>query len=1407
MVELEEKEGFVDPSPTPEPIQPIETEADDTTLSIDDATIHELISNNPVEHDDTIPAGNPVNDETSTVTQPVVQKTVRVIRRTILQNGREISVEEQIEEELPNSGVPNNSTESDKVQSNRRMTTGRFQIPSPFGIVEEPIFPDERDTLSDKNGSVEITDITDEYNQDATSSSLNTVADPVVNQVVEIHEVIDDHQIIEQSGPAQVVEVIGSITDDEALQSQASQERAVFETLYENDEDQETDKEAEESQVTPELDDGIRSADDGQEAKLETDNCQLAEFQPKPELSLEDPTEVNKGTDQEAITSTGSETETPRNELEALPNQEPIDTQSVVQMQQEPEGIIQQLVQTDSELEPEKEEGAVEVEPKIEAEPEIIPDVECQIEIQVTTTTESIPEIQEEPNDKSRQVAIDELTPELVELSQENQLKVLLDPKVEIQQLQVSQPQIKLDEVITKESSTIMDQPQDDKDKLKPSMSDESGESDVENMDWNVCPDDERQFDEYFKDDRPSSSSSDSSTSTDITHLESVSGELPEESDSRVVDTTDSPSVTPLEEDASSPETTNFVEEKEPEIQNVQESIEENPADITDDAELQIEKIKDGESEESESNDEKAINDQMESQAPQLEDESAKEEIEETIPDIVVDDDLQQLMEENNLSVTERVSTPIEVQVKISTNLAEQLSQKLVEEALKTVEAVPVIQRLLSEELIQSIPEQVVYPMSEESSSSESEFSSSDEESESVHQKENLEISKDVVSDPNELIQSTPKTDDDILEQIIQQQSDPIEQILEVSPVESEKLEVQTVQSLPEEVVHSESESMQITLPVSEIKPTNLENQIVQSEADEDLLQISVSSTTETSTNVTLVQVGLEEKSLTESPEDFEPVVQIGEKVIDVLPDIVDQLVNMETLMDKDESDSPIERCQSQEEELSKERGDAMNTLIEHREAVAPTLGENTTGPPIDDSQIVEQVARLVSDRAAMMSQEAEQAELNTEWLEIEDLLSNRLDQLRATSSTHTSSVRYLATVTKVTVDESVEERKIKLNDNLAALKTAVQRREVVVIQRIVITIVRTVTEWLETIEYRVYTIKQTKSMERRTEQIQSLCEEVRIVEESLKTLEEVTEMAVEVVNEETKVLLHKCVKSLQQQMQSVSEVTKRSEGEIEHIRRQWQEYLDQITNEEDRIRDLINQLKLLQSAKQQSSQEKLVELEDIETAVQERLEGVTQLLHSGHDLVKETPFYQMPENAYSLLDTIKTIEESVRNERDILLHKAALTAEYRQTLQEFAEIVRLSDTLAASKLAARNPPEASLELEKRQRFLFCLSHFLQVLAALEPHLDMDTRALCQDLHAELVVEAGAILDRAVNRQEIVEMALTSWEHLEHQWHQEDEWFRELQIPDTSNVTSESFPVLTETLKVSQLFLMFPVYL
>jgi nesprin-1 len=400
---------------------------------------------------------------------------------------------------------------------------------------------------------------------------------------------------------------------------------------------------------------------------------------------------------------------------------------------------------------------------------------------------------------------------------------------------------------------------------------------------------------------------------------------------------------------------------------------------------------------------------------------------------------------EETLPVVEAETAP--------TNLAEKLSHNLLEDALKESISTTAQPETISE----AVEQQPVVVLQEVQSS--------------IPQIESIQLEKSPETDPVAVL-----PDDNIK---------PVDDPLLSSPSETvhpevlvqEEIKVETI-TQPDQVV--EREIVKSTPEVPELQ---------------DLITIDREKTEKYQSS---------ESSDSSESEEEKQVIQLAEKVVDILPDIVNQLVKVEHSLVEEVSNK-----------MDREE-DGGDDAMEHRGSVAPTLGENTPGPPPPDGdaerELLEHVVRLAVSTAhpAMEGasveddeQTAQQAELNIQWQEIQSLLADRLDQLRqdASSSTHSSTVRYLATVTQVTVEESVEERIVKLQDNLAALKTAVQSREVVVIQRIVITIVRTVTEWLETIEYRVYTIKQTKSMERRTEQIQSLSEQVRVVEESLHTV------------------------------------------------------------------------------------------------------------------------------------------------------------------------------------------------------------------------------------------------------------------------------------------------------------------
>merc|ERR1712071_489449 len=131
---------------------------------------------------------------------------MRIVRRTLLLNGREISVEEQVEEEPAVSSEPEGARPRKKVYP---------QVPSPFGIVEEPLEVSFRKRIP--KGSVEIVDVTDEETPPSLTAS---------DERIEIQEVLERIPV-DTSAAIQAVEI---------SELESGRLRDTFETLHEVEE-------------------------------------------------------------------------------------------------------------------------------------------------------------------------------------------------------------------------------------------------------------------------------------------------------------------------------------------------------------------------------------------------------------------------------------------------------------------------------------------------------------------------------------------------------------------------------------------------------------------------------------------------------------------------------------------------------------------------------------------------------------------------------------------------------------------------------------------------------------------------------------------------------------------------------------------------------------------------------------------------------------------------------------------------------------------------------------------------------------------------------------------------------------------------------------------------------------------
>lgn len=423
-------------------------------------------------------------------------------------------------------------------------------------------------------------------------------------------------------------------------------------------------------------------------------------------------------------------------------------------------------------------------------------------------------------------------------------------------------------------------------------------------------------------------------------------------------------------------------------------------------------------------------------------------------------------------------------------------------------------------------------------------------------------------------------------------------------------------------------------------------------------------------------------------------------------------------------------------------------------------------------------------------------------WKNANNVLSERVKNLQnARKTTHVSGVLYLATLEEVLTEEPIEQKSVHVEHNLSLLRSAVEKKDVVVIQRTVITTVETISTWLETIEYRVYLNRQKTNTAPTQEQMRefgTLKAEISNIEESVDALEGVLETASGICNEDDKIHMKECLASLQEHVKAVEEIAQEGEEKVAKDLICWEEFLNGVNNISVMVEELKQQLEeLVQS--DISAQLKLQELEKIETVNHCHMLKTSCLLKTARNLVRDFPGREIPPETYTAHETTRIIEHSVALERERLLQLLSLADDYEQTLKEFSQIIDVADTLVDSPISVISLEHLQEEMQKHRKFFVNLSHCRGILESLEGNLDPETRALHSQLHQTLHCRATAILDKAASRAQQMALAASRWTVLEQGMKDERGWLQvaHQRVPDLQTVNSSDYDQYISLYQVS----------
>ncbi|KAF5308509.1 hypothetical protein FQR65_LT06174 [Abscondita terminalis] len=393
--------------------------------------------------------------------------------------------------------------------------------------------------------------------------------------------------------------------------------------------------------------------------------------------------------------------------------------------------------------------------------------------------------------------------------------------------------------------------------------------------------------------------------------------------------------------------------------------------------------------------------------------------------------------------------------------------------------------------------------------------------------------------------------------------------------------------------------------------------------------------------------------------------------------------------------------------------------------------------------------------------------------------------------TTHLSEVLLLASLDEVVTNQSAEEKTLAVQDNLHALRSAIHKGDVTIVQQTIITTVEIITTWLQTIEYRIYIQRQQTAdgpSRQKLEEFSNLKHEITNIESNVKELESALADTRNIYNEDERERMNNYVQSLKSQLKVIEEVAQQNEQIVADDLARWQQF----TNGLENISLLVNGVKkqfnsLIES--DASPQTKLQELDELETLNRSHMLKTVHLIATARGLMRDFPNREIPLEVYTMHEVTKQIDHHITVQREKALHLLALAEEYDQTLKEFEQIIEIADALVESPISVCNLEHLEEEVQNHRKFFINLSHCRAILESLEENLDSETRALHSPLHQKLYERASLILDRAAGRLQQMSLAASRWTVLEQGMKEENRWLEVAKgrVPDLNNVTSVDY--------------------
>lgn len=417
----------------------------------------------------------------------------------------------------------------------------------------------------------------------------------------------------------------------------------------------------------------------------------------------------------------------------------------------------------------------------------------------------------------------------------------------------------------------------------------------------------------------------------------------------------------------------------------------------------------------------------------------------------------------------------------------------------------------------------------------------------------------------------------------------------------------------------------------------------------------------------------------------------------------------------------------------------------------------------------------------------------DNEWQHTNQAITDRIKNTENIQNAHLSTVLHLTSLSESVTPNAIAQHAHSIEDNLAKLHAATNAQNTTTVHETVIHIIEEISTWLEKIEYRIYLQRQNSadgpSEEKFDEQSRLLTELDQIATNVSNLSGELVKTA-EIIEPSEQAQMQNCFENLQKQVDAVTNITKESNDELQNEMNRLNEFIMLIESIDTKIFEIQTQLEEIQMDDSDCPiAQRLASLDDLEQQLAEQTNEIQNAMQIARGLARDFPSRPIPVDIYESYENVRNIENAVVLEKNRLLQLKDLTDEYVQTLNQFSQIVVLTETLVDQPITASSFDELQQEMQKHRKCFINLSHCRMILQSLGENIDIDTRKEHEQLHKSLEDKAAQILEKASERAQRISLAASRWTVLEKGLRDEKQWLQVAQqrLPDLSEVSTADY--------------------